>query len=264
MDRAFTPELNTAYGVGSVKIPVILGRANDGSSITVLTAFYWNSYDNEIDLLANEIVIGAHFDSARAVVREAVVGYSNLEEWTACQLVQQSAGDDDAAVRFSVAKDLNPNLQVSELPGLKTLSLSTNLEVSHNPVETKLTNQSRFILEFNHPVALQVVTDSVRSLGNLLALLIDEPVQPTNIKLTLQFEPTGPDVFANYAIPPRATLPKKKPDFEMLLPAMTYNRQTRPRLYSTIGFRKDKFYVPCMTCFSALYIAPNSTYRALS
>lgn len=29
LDRAFTPELDTAYGVGSVKIPGILGRAND-------------------------------------------------------------------------------------------------------------------------------------------------------------------------------------------------------------------------------------------
>jgi len=218
LDRAVTPELNTAYRVGGVKIPVILGRANDSSSVTLLGAFYWGSQGDEIDLLANEIIVGAHLDSARAAVREAVVGFSNLEEWTASQLVQQSAGDGDAIARFLVIKDSNPKLQVSALPRLKTLTLSTDLQVSHNLVETKLTNQSRFTLEFNHPATLQAVTDSVRSLGNLLALLIDEPIQPTNIRLTMQLEPTGPDVFANYAIPPRVRLPKIKPEFEMLLP----------------------------------------------
>lgn len=217
LDRAFTPELDTAYGVGSVKIPIILGRANDSSHITLLRAFYWNSHGNEIDLLANEIVVGAHLDRAY-VVREAVVRFTNLEEWTSCPLVQQSPGDADVAVRFSVTKDSQPNLQVSELPSLKNLTLSTDLEVSHDLVETKLTNQSRFTLEFTQPATLETVTDSVRSLGNLLALLIDDPVQPTNIRLAIQFDPTGPDIFANYAIPPRATLPQKKLEFEMLLP----------------------------------------------
>jgi len=219
LDRALTPELNTAHGVGSVKIPVILGRANDRSMITVLKAFYWGSNGNEIDLLANEIVVGAHFDGdARALVREAVVGFSNLEEWTACQLVHQSAGDEDVRARFSVSKESRLNLQVSELPYLKRLTLSTDLQVSHNPVETKLTNKSRFTLEFNQPATLETVVESVRSLANLLALLMDEPVQPTNIRLVMQLDPSGPDVFANYAIPPRASLPKKILEFEMLLP----------------------------------------------
>jgi len=244
LDRAFTPELNTAYGVGSVKIPVILGRANDYSSVTVLRAFYWGCHGNEIDLFANEIVVGAHLDSAHAVVREAVVGFSNLEEWTACQLVQQSAGDGDASARFFVTKDLKPNLQVSELPCLKTLTLSTDLQVSHGLVETKLTNQSRFTLEFSHPATLQTVTDSVRSLGNLLALLIDEPVQPTNIRLMIQSEPTGPDVFANYVIPPRATLPKKKPEFEMLLPLDDLQQTNTAETLFTNWFRKEQVLRP--------------------
>jgi hypothetical protein len=218
LDRALAPELNTAYRVGGAKIPIILGQANDFSSVTLLGAFYLGSQGKEIDLLANEIVVGAHLDSARAAVREAVVRFSNLEEWTSRQLVQQSAGDGDARACFSVAADLNPNLQVSALPHLKTLSLSTDLQVLHNLVETRLTNQSRFALEFNHPATLQTVTESVRSLGNLLALLIDEPVQPTSIRLTMQLDPAGPDVFANYAIPPRVRLPKKKHEFEMLLP----------------------------------------------
>jgi hypothetical protein len=203
--------------VGSAKIPVIVGRANDSSDVTVLGAFYWNSHGHEIDLLANEVVIGAHvIDNTRAVVREAVVGFSNLEEWTARQLVQQSV-DDAQQSHFLVAKDFKPDLQVSELPCLKTLTLSTDLRISHDPVETRLTNQSRFTLEFNNPATLQTVIGSVRSLGNLLALLMDEPVLPTGIRLTMQLEPTGPDVFANYVVPPRATLPKKKRQFEMLL-----------------------------------------------
>lgn len=81
LDRAFTPELNTAYGVGCVKIPIVLGCATDSSNITVLGAFYWDSHGNEIDLLANEIVVGAHLDNtAHCVVRKAVVGFTNLEE----------------------------------------------------------------------------------------------------------------------------------------------------------------------------------------
>src|SRR5271170_7798141 len=98
LDRAITPELNTAYSVGGAKIPAILGRTNDSSDVTVLGAFYWNSHGQEIDLLANEVVIGAHLnDSTLAVVREAVVGFSNLEEWTARQLVQQSVDTDQRA-----------------------------------------------------------------------------------------------------------------------------------------------------------------------
>jgi hypothetical protein len=217
LDRALTPELNTAYSVGGVKIPVILGRANDSSSVTLLGAFYLNSHGHEIDLLANEVVVGAHLDSGRAIVLEAAVGFSNLEEWTACRLVQQSV-EADERVHFLVAKDLKPDLQVSELPCLKTLTLSTDLQVSHDLVETKLANQSRFTLEFNDPSTLQTVTDSVRSLGNLLALLMDDPAQPTKIRLTIQLEPTGAHVFANYAIPPRVRPPKKKSEFEMLLP----------------------------------------------
>jgi hypothetical protein len=268
LDRAFTPELDTAYGVGSVKIPVILGRANDSSSITVLRAFYWGSNGNEIDLLANEIVVGAHLDSAHAVVREAVVGFTNLEEWTAYQLVQQSAGDGDAAVRFFVTKDLKPNLQVSGLPSLKTLTLSTDLQVSHDLVETKLTNQSRFTLEFSHPGTLQTVTDSVRSLGNLLALLMDEPVQPTNIRLWIQFEPTGPDVSANYAIPPRATLPKKKPEFEMLLPFDDLQQTNTAETLFNNWFQKEQILRPVYELLLGTIYSPGqyvqSTFLSLA
>jgi ApeA N-terminal domain 1 len=268
LDRAFTPKLDTAYGVGSVKIPVILGRANDSSSITVLRAFYWGSNRNEIDLLANEIVVGAHLDSARAVVREAVVGFTNLEEWTAYQLVQQSAGDGDATVRFFVTKDLKPNLQVLGLPSLKRLSLSTDLQVSHDLVETKLTNQSRFTLEFSHPATLQTVTDSVRSLGNLLALLMDEPAQPTTIRLMMQFQPTGPDIFANYAIPPRATLPKKKPEFEMLLPFNDLHQTNTAETLFNNWFQKEQVLRPVYDLLLSTIYSPGqyvqSTFLSLA
>ena len=268
LDRAFTPELDTAYGVGSVKIPVILGRANDSSSVTVLRAFYWGSNGNEIDLLANEIVVGAHLDSASAVVREAVVGFTNLEEWTAYQLVQQSAGDGDATVRFFVTKDLKPNLQVSGLPSLKTLSLSTDLQVSYDLVETKLTNQSRFTLEFSHPATLQTVTDSVRSLVNLFALLMDEPVQPTNIRLMMQFQPTGPDVFANYAIPPRAALPKKRPEFEMLLPFDGLQQTNTAETLFNNWFQKEQVLRPVYDLLLSTIYSPGqyvqSTFLSLA
>ena len=268
LDRAFTPELDTAYGVGSVKIPVILGRANDSSCVTVLRAFYWGSNGNEIDLLANEIVVGAHLDSASAVVREAVVGFTNLEEWTAYQLVQQSAGDGDATVRFFVTKDLKPNLQVSGLPSLKTLTLSTDLQVSHDLVETKLTNQSRFTLEFSHPATLQTVTDSVRSLGNLLALLMDEPVQPTNIRLMMQFQPTGPDVFANYAIPPRAAQPKKRPEFEMLLPFDGLQQTNTAETLFNNWFQKEQVLRPIYDLLLSTIYSPGqyvqSTFLSLA
>jgi ApeA N-terminal domain 1 len=268
LDRAFTPELDTAYGVGSVKIPLILARANDSSSVTVLRAFYWGSNGNEIDLLANEIVVGAHLDGAGAIVTKAVVGFTNLEEWTAYQLVQQSAGDGDAAVRFFVTKDLKPNLQVSALPSLKTLTLSTDLQVSHDLVETKLTNQSRFTLEFSHPATLQTVTDSVRSLGNLLALLMDEPVQPTNIRLWMQFEPTGPDVSANYAIPPRAILPKKKPEFEMLLPFDDLQQTNTAETLFNNWFQKEQILRPVYDLLLGTIYSPGqyvqSTFLSLA
>jgi len=243
LDRAVSPELNTAYGIGSVKIPIILGRANDSSHVTILKAFYWNSNGNEIDLLANEIVVGAHLDRAYAV-REAVVRFTNLEEWTSCPLVQQSPGDADAAVRFSVTNDSQPNLQVSELPSLKNLTLSTDLAVSHDLVETKLTNQSRFTLEFTQPATLETVTDSVRSLGNLLALLIDDPVQPTNIRLAIQFDPAGPDIFANYATPPRATPPHKKLEFEMLVPFQDLRQTNTAETLFTNWFQKEQVLRP--------------------
>ena len=268
LDRAFTADLNTAYAVGSVKFPVILGRANDSSSVTVLKAFYWSSHGNEIDLLANGIVVGAHLDSARAVVREAVVGFSNLEEWTACQLVQQSVGDGDEGVRFLATKDLKPNLQVSQLPCLKTLVLSTNLRVSQNRVETKLTNRSRFTLEFNQPATLETVTDSVRSLGNLLALLIDEPVLPTNIRLMMQLEPSGPDVFANYAIPPRATLPKKKLEFEMLLPFNDLRQTNTAETLFNNWFQKEQVLRPVYDLLLSTIYSPGqyvqSTFLSLA
>jgi len=243
LDRAISPELNTAYGIGSVKIPVILGRANDSSHVTILRAFYWNSHGNEIDLLANEIVVGLLLNRPY-VVREAVVRFTNLEEWTSCQLVQQSPGDADEVVRFSVAKDLQPNLKVSELPSLKTLTLSTDLAVSHDQIETKLTNQTRFTLEFTQPATLETVTDSVRSLGNLLALLIDDPVQPTNIRLAIQFDPAGPDIFGNYAIPPRATLPQRKLEFEMLLPFQDLRQTNTAETLFKNWFQKEQVLRP--------------------
>lgn len=218
LDRALTPELSTAYRVGGVKIPAILGRANDSSSVTVLKAYYLDSSGREIDLLANEVVVGAEVDSASAVIREAVVGFTNLEEWAACRLVRQTAESEDSIAGFFVAKDSGPNLEVAELSDLKRLTLSTDLQVKHSAVETKLTNHSRFTLVFRNPTTLEAVTDSVRSLANLLSLLIDDPVQPTSIRLTIQGEPGGADIFANYAIPPRAPQPKKKPEFEMLIP----------------------------------------------
>jgi hypothetical protein len=215
LDRAITPELHTAYAVGSVKIPVILGRANDSSSVTILRAFYWSSEGSEIDLLANEIIVGAHLDAATAAVRTAIVGFSNLEEWTSWKLVEQST--ENGGVSFLVAKELAPHLQIIELPLLKKLTLSTDLQVSHSSVETTLTNHSHFTLEFANLATLQTVTESVRSLGNLLALLIDDPVQPTTIRLAIKPEPDAADMFAHYVIPPGAREPKKKPEFEMLI-----------------------------------------------
>jgi hypothetical protein len=263
LDRALAPELNTAYRVGGAKIPIILGQANDSSSVTLLGSFYLGSQGREIDLLANEIVVGA-----QAAVREAVVRFSNLEEWTSCPLVQQSAGVGDAGVSFLVAKDLKPNLQVSELPCLKTLTLSTDLEVSHNPVETKLTNQSRFTLEFNPLATLQTVTESVRSLGNLLTLLIDEPVQPTSIRLAMQLEPTGRDVFANYAIPPRVKPPKKKLEFEMLLPFDDLRQTNTAETLFNNWFRQEQALRPVYDLLLSTVYSPGryvqSTFLSLA
>jgi hypothetical protein len=268
LDRAFTPELSTAYRVGGVKIPVILGRANDSSFVTVLGAFYLDSRGREIDLLANEIVVGAHLDAAGAVVREAVVGFTNLEEWTACRLVRQRAGNEDATVDFLVTKDSGPNLQVAELPDLKKLTLSTDLQVSHSPVETKLTNHSRFTLEFSNPATLQTVTESVRSLANLLALLIDEPVQPTNIRLTIKSEPTGADVFANYAIPPRTTRPKKKPEFEMLIPFDDLQQTETAEIFFKNWFQKEPVLRPVFDLLLSTVYSPGryvqSTFLSLA
>ena len=268
LDRAFTPELSTAYRVGGVKIPVILGRANDSSCVTVLKAFYLDSSGREIDLLANEIVVGAHLDAADAVIREAVVGFTNLEEWTACRLVRQSAENEDAAVSFLVAKGLGANLQVAELPDLKKLTLSTDLQVSHGPVETKLTNPSRFTLEFSNPATLQTVTESVRSLANLLSLLIDEPVQPTNIRLTIQSEPSGADVFANYAIPPRATQPKKKHEFEKLIPFDDLQQTKTAETLFTNWFQKEQVLRPVYDLLLSTIYSPGryvqSTFLSLA
>lgn len=244
LDRAITPELNTAYNVGSPKIPVVLGRTNDSADVTLLGAFYWNSHGREIDLLANEVVIGAHLtDSTLSVVREAVVGFSNLEEWTGRQLVQQSV-DSDQRAHFLVAKDLKPDLQVSDLPSLKQLTLSTDIRVLHDLAETRLTNHSRFVMEFDHLATLRTVTASVRSLSNLLTLLMDEPALPTSIRLTMQLVPAGADVFANYASPARTALPKKKREFEMLLPFDELSQSKTAEALFSNWFQKEQVLRP--------------------
>ena len=244
LDRAITPELNAAYGVGSPKIPIILGRTNNSADVTVLGAFYWNSHGREIDLLANEVVVGAHLnDSTLSAVREAVVGFSNLEEWTGRQLVQQAV-DNDQRAHFLVAKDLKPDLQVSDLPSLKRLTLSTDIRVLHDLAETRMTNQSRFIMEFEHLATLRTVTDSVRSLSNLLTLLMDEPVQPTRIRLTMQLAHAGPDVSANYASPARSALPKKRREFEMLLPFDDLSQSKTAEALFSNWFQKEQILRP--------------------
>ena len=91
---------STAYRVGGVKIPVIHGCANDSSPVTVLKTYYLDSSGREIDLLANEVIVGAHLDPTGAVVRQAVVGFTNLEEWAACRLVRQSTGSEGFNCRF--------------------------------------------------------------------------------------------------------------------------------------------------------------------
>lgn len=163
---------------------------------------------------------------------------------------------------------MKPNLQVSELSFLKTLTLSTELRVSQNLVETKLKNQSRFTLEFTDPATLQTVTDSVRSLGNLLALLIDQPVQPTNLRLWMQFEPTGPDISANYAIPPRATLPKTKSAFEMLLPFNDLRQTNTAETLFKNWFQKEQVLRPVYDLLLSTIYSPGqyvqSTFLSLA
>jgi hypothetical protein len=132
---------------------------------------------------------------------------------------EKSAGNEDTTVSFLVTKDSRARPASRRIARFEEAYSFNGSPGPHTALsKRRLTNQSRFTLEFSNPATLQTVTESVRSLANLLSLLIDEAVQPTNIRLTIQDEPTGADVFANYAIPPRAAQPKKKADFEMLIP----------------------------------------------
>jgi len=117
-------------------------------------------------------------------------------------------------------------------------------------------------------LTLETVTDSVRSLGNLLALLIDDPVQPTNIRLAIQFDPTGPDIFANYAIPPRATLPQKKLEFEMLLPFQDLRQTNTAETLFENWFQKEEVLRPVYDLLLSTVYSPGqhvqSTFLSLA
>src|SRR5262249_8257742 len=152
------------------------GQVNDGSLMTILRAFYSGSPNNQIDLIANEIVVGVHLETSNSTVREATLKFTNLEEWTGRMLVSESTATDNGDVAFVVPSKANPDLELVDLPQLKRLKLTTGLNVSQTRVQTKLTNQSQFDLEFEVPVTLESITQWVRSIGNLLALLVGEPV----------------------------------------------------------------------------------------
>ena len=103
---------------------------------------------------------------------------------------------------------------------------------------------------------------------NLLALLIDERVQPTSIRLMMQFEPVGPDVFANYAIPPQATLPKKKLEFEMLLPFDDLQQTNTAETLFNNWFQKEQTLCPVFDLLLSTIYSPGqyvqSTFLSLA
>jgi hypothetical protein len=218
LDRSFTPELDTAYSPGSVKFPVIFGVVNDGSRVTIARAFYLGSYKHEIDLAANEIIVGAHLDDVSNTIRQAKIKFTNLEECTARVLVDQSAIGDDGGVSFAVPNIVEPDLEILDLPQFKRLRLTTKLNVSRTHIQTKLTNESYFDLEFGSPVAVQTLVQLVRSIGNLLALLVGEPVWPKQVRLAIEAKPGGAEESAYYVSPPSVAEPRARTSYEMLLP----------------------------------------------
>jgi hypothetical protein len=267
LERAFIPELDTAYSFGDVKVPVVHGQANDGSQITVLRAFYSGSHGSEIDLVANEIVVGAHLDSTINVVRAAVVRFTNLEEWAGRSLVEQKTRD-DGSIGFDVLKHTEPDLEVEGLTQFRKLTLTTSLQVSQTHVQTKLTNQSHFSLEFHDRVTLPDLAQSVRSIGNLLALLFDEPVMPSHIRLTLQVDPDGPETSANYAVPPRTAKPRKKSTFEMPFPLHDLEGQEVLEILFRNWFEKEKVLRPVYDLLLGTVYSPGqyvqSTFLSLA
>lgn len=256
LDREFlVPDLVSAYSVGSFKAPVVLGFTHDRSRCTVLRAFFLSSDQKEVVLAANALLVGVHLnDESNLLVKEALLRFIHLEDWTGQPLVRDEAGSAPDHFTFVVPTAAKQVFQVEGPPQFKRLVLWNGLQISRTRTQTNLTSQNHFQLYFDPPASLRKVNQMIRGLANLLSLLVGETALPRKVRLIPHEAGTDEARTVDYFVPSRTVPPKAQSEFDMPFPLREFDDGNSAESLFKEWFLKEEVLRPvCDLLLSTIY-----------
>jgi HEPN superfamily Apea-like protein/ApeA-like protein len=245
LDGVFSvPELELPNLVSSPTIfssPAILGETTEGDACTVFRAAAYHASPGHLRLRGNALIVGGHWpEESKLEIQKAVLGFAHLDEWAYHKLIQQSSGANRDSYNFVVPTEAKTLLHVEDVAPMKDLKLMAGLEVKFERTKTSLVNRNYFLLEFAQPLNLSALREVVRTIGNLLSLLVGEAVPAVKIRLVLTEHAQPPRPSVDYFLGLKTQSATKRSEFDMPLPLAALGDASAKTLFKNWFLNEDR------------------------
>jgi hypothetical protein len=121
---------------------------------------------------ANTLIIGERFRSVSdSRISGALIGYTNLEEWTAVRMLRMEKGTSTDSYRVAIPTPTTDLFEVRDRAPFRELKLVAGVQSAQGVTNFSAQMRAFFDCAFQHPVQLREAQGIVGQLGNLLSLL---------------------------------------------------------------------------------------------
>lgn len=198
------PEPQNIFSLEPFKAECILGETVEEEFVTLHRAFAPPSSQTET-FTANALITGERFSkTSDFLISGALIGYTNLEEWTSVRMLKMEQGASAESYRVSVPTSGIDLFTVRNTAQFQELALFAGVESSFVGPDFSAQLRASFDCDFRKPLLLVEAEAIFVGLGNLLSILQGEATYVTRVRLKIHGRPDdGPPRTANWFRVPR-------------------------------------------------------------
>jgi ApeA N-terminal domain 1 len=179
------PELQEIFLLKPFKSECILGESVEDEFVTLHRVFA-SRVSRTDTFRANTLIIGERFGSVSDFrISGALIGYTNLEEWTAVRMLRMEKGTSTDSYRVAIPTPTTDLFEVRDRAPFQELKLVAGVQSAQGVTNFSAQMRAFFDCAFQHPVQLREAQGIVGQLGNLLSLLQGETTYATQVRVKI-------------------------------------------------------------------------------
>jgi hypothetical protein len=179
------PELQNVLMMEPFKVECILGESVEEEFVTLHRVFA-SRVSRTNNFTANTLIAGERFSRASDfLVSGALIGYTNLEEWTAVRMLKMEKGANADAYQVAIPTSTADLFVVRDRAPFQELTLFTEVASSFVGAGFSAQMRASFDCTFERPIGLREAQGIVGQLGNLLSVLQGDATYATRVRLKI-------------------------------------------------------------------------------